>query len=830
MFEDFSDGNLNGWKGDTIDFLINDAKQLQLNAPSGKNQSAIYTNVQFKDSMSWDIYIRLEFAPSTSNQLRIYLCTDNHEFANASGYFLEIGASGNNDAIDLKHQIEGVATTIASSETGLVAFEPVDLRLLIIKNSSGEWKCFDNSLPIPELLFSAHNNASPLASLNTFGLQCKYTDTRRDLFYFDDISLQPIQPDTTAPYWLETTVIDDHTIRLLFDEALDSASANFPSNYILTPGNLSPNEVTANANEVILQWDNAFSGQQNYNLTIMVQDVTGNALTESREFTYLAIGQAEMYDMLITEIMADPAPSIGLPDAEYVEIYNHSNKIFDLSGYKMKIGSAERSFPDSLLLPGDYLIVTDEDHATEFSGYGKVMSVENMPGLTNSGTLIALRSANGETIHEISYTDEWYRDGTKNDGGWSIEMINPFHICAADQNWSATAHLAGGTPGSQNSRWNILPDSSGPELISVFTGSPNVIELKFNENIDPVLMLDSTIYPFQPALDISDLQIISSNTLTVNLNAPLEEGIIYTLFPFDAFDCLGNPGITKDTFIFGLVSEAGAGDILINEILFNPATGGSRFIEIINVSKKFIDMSSLSIGRLKPGQTDIYPIELNEILAPGSITAVTPDRSDILLRYNVPYPERLFESDLPAWDDKVDHAAIIAGGIIIDSLTYSSSWHHPVISDENGVSLERLSILSPASSLNWHSAVSSRGFATPTGPNSHIAGPVIVNPPFTVTNRHFSPDNDGFNDFFLLQFEPVSLNSVGSIWVYDLEGREVHQVLSNETIGFSTFIQWDGRNAEGDLADMGIYIVYIQVWDPDGNISEFQETCALVKR
>src|SRR5687768_10337424 len=120
----FSDGNLYGWEGDTIHFIINPEGQLQLNAPEGSSQSWIFTSLSFTESMSWDIYVNLSFAPSTSNQLSIYLGTTESDYTVASGYFLEIGASGDQDAIEFKYLDGGVSQSIASSLPGSFADDP----------------------------------------------------------------------------------------------------------------------------------------------------------------------------------------------------------------------------------------------------------------------------------------------------------------------------------------------------------------------------------------------------------------------------------------------------------------------------------------------------------------------------------------------------------------------------------------------------------------------------------------------------------------------------------------------------------------------------------
>ncbi len=831
--DDFNDGNLNGWQGNVENYIVNGAGQLQLNAPAGSTSSWIYTIVTFLDSMVWELYFKLDFAPSTSNQLRIYLGLTSADLATASGYFLEIGASGDQDALELKYLDNSNITSVTSSAPGLVALEPVELSLRVIRNSQGIWQVFKIGGALPELLFSTGHSILPLSSLTTFGFYGKYTDTRRDKFLFDDISISPLEPDQTAPIWLSITLEDNNTVNLLFDETLDPSSSVDPMHYLLTPGNQMPEDIDYNGNEISLSWAQPFISQQDYLLTLSnLSDPAGNILvTDSKSFKFIEIGQAGPFDLLITEIMADPTPAIGLPDAEYLEIHNTTTNIFDLSDYKIRVGTTEKTLPDSFIYPDEFVILTDDDNASLLSPFGRVIALQSMSTLTNSGTTLALITIDGNILHEVDYAISWYGDPAKSDGGWSLEMINPFHICSDQQNWRAASNLQGGTPGKVNTQWATTPDMEGPELISLFTSSPDVIVLRFDERIEPVLMLNPDLYSFEPALMISEIEIINPVTIQFTLSQPMQADVIYRLLPFTALDCLGNPAVQRDTIIFGVVAQAETGDVLINEILFNPGVGGSRFIEIINSSQKFIDFSTLAIGRINTTHNDIYPAGINEILAPGEIAVFTPDPSDILSRYVVPNPAKLYASTLPTWDDKTDHAAIIAGGEMIDSFTYSSSWHHPVISDKNGVSLERISTTAPTSSAsNWHSASSVSGYATPTGINSQSVNLTGIDAPFSITNKQFSPNDDGFKDFLVIDFQLTSGNDIGSAWIYDLEGRVIHQLLSNESIGTSAFVRWDGRNEDGQVADMGIYIIFVQLWDPAGNVKEYQQSCALVKR
>jgi hypothetical protein len=831
--DNFNDGDLNGWQGDTQHFIVNPAGQLQLNAPAGSTTSWLYTPVIFIDSMVWEIYFKLDFAPSTSNQLRIYLGLTSEDLLTAQGYYLEIGATGDQDALELKYLDHGSITSIASSAPALVAAEPVELTLRVVKNGDGIWNIFKLGGTQPELLFTVQENAIPLSSLHIFGLYEKYSDTRRDKFYFDNISILPLQPDQTAPTWLSLTVVNDHSVHLIFDEILDSISSVDPSHYLLMPVNQPPSTIEYHGNELLLSWAQSFVSQQEYFLTIhTISDKAGNLLdTDSKSFTFIDIGLAAPFELLITEIMADPTPVIGLPDAEYIEIYNPTTHTFNLSNYKLRVGSTDKTLPDSLIYPGEFVIVTDDGSAAALTSFGRLIVLSSFPSLTNSGTTIAIVDNGGNVIHEVTYSLSWYHDPNKDDGGWSLEMINASLICADEDNWRASGDFKGGTPGHENSIWLQTPDVSGPELLSLFTASDNVIELRFNERIDPVLMADPGLYTFQPSISISDVQIISPKTVQLTLAAPLQAGIIYQLLPFTAYDCLGNQSTTGDTLLFGVVAAAEPGDIKINEILFNPAVGGSRFIEIINTSQKFIDLSTVAIGRLSSAHQDIYPTGVNEILAPGEIVAFSPDPNDILSRYTVPYPENLFYALLPSWDEDSDQVTLFAGGMVIDSFTYDASWHHPVISDENGVSLERISATGPTtSSSNWHSASSLSGYATPTGINSQSLNPTPGTDPFSITNQQFTPNDDGYKDFLIIDFKLPTGNEVVTATVYDLEGRVVRLLVTNEILGTNAFVQWDGRNEEDRVADMGIYILYIQIWDPAGNVKAYQQSCALVKR
>ena len=107
VFDNFSDGEIlqnPEWMGDLTNFMVNDAQQLQLVA-EGAGSSMLVTTNSLIDSTEWNFRVKLSFSPSSNNNARIYLASDNQDLnANLNGYFLQLGESGSGDALELFRQ------------------------------------------------------------------------------------------------------------------------------------------------------------------------------------------------------------------------------------------------------------------------------------------------------------------------------------------------------------------------------------------------------------------------------------------------------------------------------------------------------------------------------------------------------------------------------------------------------------------------------------------------------------------------------------------------------------------------------------------------------
>ena len=201
-----------------------------------------------------------------------------------------------------------------------------------------------------------------------------------------------------------------------------------------------------------------------------VADIYGNVAAGplTAAFTALPVPPA-VGDLIISEIFADEAPQVGLPPSEYLEIYNRSaTKTLSLRGVRLGKGGSTTNaiFADTArLLPGQYAVVCGSTRVLQFASYGKVYGPTNFPSLNNGGDQLILRGRDGRTLFEVSYSDTWYRDDRKKDGGWSLEMIDTNNFCGGAENWIASTDATGGTPGRANSVRATNADALAPTLL-----------------------------------------------------------------------------------------------------------------------------------------------------------------------------------------------------------------------------------------------------------------------------------------------------------------------------------------------------------------------------
>ena len=55
-------------------------------------------------------------------------------------------------------------------------------------------------------------------------------------------------------------------------------------------------------------------------------------------------------------------------------------------------------------------------------------------------------------------------------------------------------------------------------------------------------------------------------------------------------------------------------------------------------------------------------------------------------------------------------------------------------------------------------------------------------------------------------------------WIFDLSGRKVALIADNTSLGTQGYLEWNGKGRDGSPVNTGIYIIYLELWHPGGNV------------
>jgi hypothetical protein len=548
---------------------------------------------------------------------------------------------------------------------------------------------------------------------------------------------------------------------------------------------------------------------------------------------------ANRFDVVITEIMADPTPPVGLPNAEYIEIKNVSKTAFNLNGWKINDAGSSGTINASFVLqPDSIAILCSTGNVSTFSAFGRTIGVTSFPSLNNDGDVLCLKSPQGTTIHAVNYSLEWFQNEIKKDGGWSLEMIDSKNPCGGANNWKASIDAAGGTPGKKNSVNGVNNDTSSPQLLRSYSLDSTRIVLLFDEPLDSASASIAGNYSI--ANNIAVVSAVAQgplfNCVELKTATPLLKQTVYTVVASNVRDCKGNLVSSSSNTRAGFAEEALARDVVINEILFNPRPGAYDYVELYNRSDKIIDANRLFIanrsaagmlGSIKKLDEDPF------YLFPGDYFAITEDLSSLQKEYLIQNPRNiLVVCPVPSFPDDKGTAVITnVQGDVVDELCYSEKWQFALMNNFDGVALERIDPNdSSQKQSNWHSAASNSGYGTPTYQNSQFQQTSTVNAAIEVTPKVFSPDNDGRDDIATIAYKVTEPGYVANVSIFDANGRMVRHLAKNALLGLKGSWNWDGLNESGQKLAIGTYIVFTEIFNLQGKKQQFKNTVVLARR
>jgi hypothetical protein len=546
------------------------------------------------------------------------------------------------------------------------------------------------------------------------------------------------------------------------------------------------------------------------------------------------------YDVLITEFLPDPTPSVGLPESEFIELKNRSSLDYNLHNWKISNGNGSATIKSDYVLKADsFLILCATSSATSFAQFGSTIGMSGFPALTNDAGDIILSTETGAVMHAFHYDKSWFDNDLKAAGGWSLEMIDPVNPCAGKTNWTSSISSIGGTPGKNNSVNAVNPDLELPSLVRAIAIDSLDLILLFDKALDSSSAADVLNFSFSDA--IGSPENASANApffdrVEIRLQNPLTAGKIYTVFVQRIRDCSGNEISLHNNCKTGLPEKVTPGEIIFNEILFNPPPYGYDYLELYNRGSGIINCSELWLaardmtGNLK----DPVPIvKEGRAFFPGEYLLLTENQDWILHNYPMADATRIISlSSMPSLPDDFGKVVLLnASGDILDELDYDHHWNSPLLANESGVALERIRTDLPTDlATNWTSAAASAGYGTPGYKNSEFSMDSISADFISVEPKVFSPDMDGYQDFLFIHYHLPAAGFIGSISIYDVYGRIVRKLVDNVLWGTDGIFRWDGLDAQQKPLPMGHYIIYTEVFRTDGTVVKKKLVCVLARR
>jgi hypothetical protein len=255
----------------------------------------------------------------------------------------------------------------------------------------------------------------------------------------------------------------------------------------------------------------------------------------------------------------------------------------------------------------------------------------------------------------------------------------------------------------------------------------------------------------------------------------------------------------------------GAGDVLVDEILYAPAAGEPEWIELRNRGAHSIALAGFTLTDRSGRRATLRGAAR---LAAGGRGILAADTTTAI-RALAPHTPRWAAVPWPSLNDDGDgdwaDALVLrdAAGIVQDACGY------PPAARERGRSLERVTPDPDARGVGW-AACTARAAATPGAPNSIATAASGTGAGLVLAPNPFSPDGDGVADRLVVQAAVPAGYEGCRIEIYDLEGRRRAQLLADALGPGPRSLAWDGTGESGQLVEAGAYILSFECRSKSG--------------
>lgn len=758
----------NPWVGDVDKFTIVQGMLLFTSPTEVAGEASVYVPITYSNNMTWEVDAKLDFKVSNSKNLRIYVYATNLSADNTL-YYIQVG--NNSGQISLY------------SQKGMKSAEPIIKGRSILKNETQPMAHIHLTLKDNktwtlytrlegEAAYTEEGTYTfPLKDLRTEGklnLTCRYIKTSISTFAFDNIKVSPFIKDLPVVDKPETPI----------DPPIPPVDPPIPPVVVL-PELLSIDPLSASELQFIFD-----------------KEVNINKAT----FAISTIGQADRMVYGETKAIVNthyPEPMKN--GADYTISYQG---VTDPEGHTMADYSMDVTFqaegetPDPSQ-PGSVVI---NEVMADINGLTGLPATEYVELHNTAQTSLSLSGwsflygDNSTLIGEVTLPADGYavlyRAGREINAASGLSVpLATFPAQLANTGKQLTLKDAVGTIIDQyaypkakpakswergaNNTWHLSTDTKG--------GTPGTANS--SEETPP----DKPTEPDKPV----DPDIPTEPDKPTEPNVPEEPG---------------TPPVEPQ-------------EILFNELLPNPATDGSEYIELYNNSDKSCSLKGLTVATRKTdgSLSTLYPLaSINSPIKAKGYAVLTKSSKGVSDFFTATYPEVIYELKIPVLANTSSTLVLLrtADQQVIDEVSYSSKWHTTAVKEGKGVALERINpLVATQNSGNWASASATSGYGTPGYLNSQhstgeTTGIIGIEPPVLDESTNL------YTLLYYLQEPGYSCR----IYIYNTTGQRMAQIANHTLMGTEGSFTWDGNGLDGKRLNSGIYIFYAELYHPNGKV------------
>ena len=547
------------------------------------------------------------------------------------------------------------------------------------------------------------------------------------------------------------------------------------------------------------------------------------------------------YDLQLLEIIYSPAlPVFGDDVSVFVKAKN-AGRNYALFEIKLYENTNLDSIPDQLITEIKSLSLSAGDSSIYSTGY----SIQNLQ--TTEGFYAIIDFAQDQDasnnylystikpgypsstilVNEIMYTP------AAGEPEW-VEIFNTSADSINLKDWSITDVFTTPATGKVSKKIYFKPrsylvltkDSAIQNYHRVIPSEVIVINLpSFNNDADGVVLKDDREATIDSVLYSKEWSEKNGYSLErISLDEPTND---LTNWATSLSNEKSTPGNVNSV---SSLPDYNRNQLVINEIMFDPDIDNSEFIEFFNNSGSGINIGGWQFedenGNINKLSDTSFIIQPNAyfILAADSLSVSKYDLRD--------YRNKSIAGTSSLGLVNTGELILLKDlkKNVIDSVWYSDKWHNKNILNTKNKSLERINpMLDANDQFNWSTSVSLDG-ATPGKQNSIFTNNENNGAKISVFPNPFSPDNDGFEDFTLINYKITQTLAQVRVKIFDSRGRLVRSLVNNQASASSGSIIFDGLDDEGRALRIGIYIIFMEALNDNSGVVETLKTTVVVAR